>query len=114
MPPRRIHARQKGHAMKTLANILVKTSASSVHRAIPWKLRGLNRVIAWAAATGVLLAMPAVAAPWAKSAAMSAPDQLEQVRWRHRSNGALVAGAAGLGIAAAAARPAYGYDRGYG
>lgn len=70
---------------------------------------------------------PVAAAPFALSSAYQAPDMAEHVNWRGRRNGALVAGAIGLGIlgiAAAAASersyerrgyaPDYGYDQGYG
>ncbi len=89
------------------------------------------------AATAMVSTAPVQAGPWLLPAAVSAPDGVEQVGWRGRRNGALVAGAIGLGvlgIAAAAAasehryeervyspygglydeRPAYGHGYGYG
>ncbi len=71
---------------------------------------------------------PVQAAPFARSSALAASDMTYEVNWRGRRNGALVAGAIGLGvlgIAAAAAAsergyerrgyaPEYGYDQGYG
>lgn len=78
------------------------------------------------AATGafamLIATMPAEAAPWgAPSAAtgLSAGSlPIEHVQWRGRRNGALIAGAVGLGVlgiaaAAAASQPRYGYAPGY-
>ncbi|MCU0885889.1 MAG: hypothetical protein MUC44_13275 [Beijerinckiaceae bacterium] len=79
------------------------------------------------AATGavamLLATMPAQAAPWARSAATTALSAgtlpVEHVSWRGRRNGALIAGAIGLGVlgiaaAAAASQPRHGYAPAYG
>ncbi|MGL4439257.1 MAG: hypothetical protein ACRCUE_08305 [Bosea sp. (in: a-proteobacteria)] len=72
----------------------------------------------------VAVALPVQAAPWAKSGQIAVEPMTEEVNWRGRRNGALVAGAIGLGvlgIAAAAASQRRGYygggyepDYGYG
>ena len=79
------------------------------------------------AATGtaamLIATRPAQAAPWARPTATTALAAgvlpIEHVSWRGRRNGALIAGAIGLGVlgiaaAAAASQPRHGYAPGYG
>lgn len=69
--------------------------------------------------------LPAHAAPWVKSAEIASEPAAEQVNWRGRRNGAVIAGAVGLGVLGLAAAAAaserrgyyddgYGYEPGYG
>ncbi len=65
-------------------------------------------------ATALASLGPVQAAPFARTSGFSLPDMTQQVDWRGRRNGALVAGAIGLGvlgIAAAAAASERSYER---